>query len=220
MGMGEVIENWEYSNFSNKHDVEVFCEKLLKILAIDQQKIFSILDDTRPTHKEMFEMVVPHGKEYLAGNYRGANYPQLVDRPVYVGTVYGDYDSGAKFDIVHEFMEKFHKFIENTLPVLQQKSLSWSPRERIVAYTKFVGACFVNFLAIHPYANGNGHISRLLVWCLFAIKSINCSFWSVPKRNDRPTDKMVTDFRRGDPSALLICFFNLIASENQDVKLH
>lgn len=220
MGMGEALENWEYSEHPKKDDVEVFCEKLLNLLAGDQQEVFSILGDTRPTHKKMFEMVVPVGGEYLAGNYRGAYFPQLVDRPVYIPTVYGYADPGAQFDKVHEFMDAFHKFVDSSLSILRQKASVWSPRERIVAYTKFVGTCFVRFLEIHPYANGNGHISRLLVWCLFAIKSINCSFWNVPKRNDQPTDQMVTDFRRGNQNALLICFFNLIGSENQDINLH
>lgn len=219
MGMGEKLEEWEYANFSNAADVETYCENLLNFLSINSQEIFLILKDTRPTHKKMFEMVVPVGREYLAGNYRGANYPQLIDRPVYVQTVYGYYDSGAPCDKVHEFMDEFHVQIGQALNALKTQSVNWNPTQKIIAYTKFVGSCFVNFLAIHPYANGNGHISRLLVWCLFAIKSISCNFWNVPKRNSLPTNQMVTDFRRKNFTPLFKCFLDLISNENKDINL-
>lgn len=219
MGMGEKLEEWEYANFSNAADVEIYCQNLLNFLATNSQEISLILKDTRPVHGKMFEMVVPAGREYLAGNYRGANHPQLIDRPVYVPTVYGYYDSGAPFDEVHKFMGKFHDQIEKALSSLQIQSVNWNPAQKIIAYAQFVGSCFVNFLAIHPYANGNGHISRLLVWCLFTIKSISCNFWNVPKRNSLPTNQMVTDFRRKNFSPLLKCFLDLISNENKDINL-
>jgi len=41
------------------------------------------------------------------------------------------------------------------------------PREQKLAYAViFACSIFVTFLQIHPYANGNGHAARLVVWAI------------------------------------------------------
>ncbi|WP_039550102.1 Fic family protein [Ralstonia solanacearum P673] len=40
----------------------------------------------------------------------------------------------------------------------------------------------VSFLAIHPYANGNGHVSRFFILCYLAAAGIFPDSWPIDKR--------------------------------------
>lgn len=217
MGMGEALEEWEYEYHPEAHSVSDACLIMLQNLQNNKLEMEDVMRETRPYHKVMFERVTPFGREYLAGNYRGASYPQLVDRPVYI---YGF--SCAHFSQVEDSMRDFHQKLNADIQRISQylKQSKLDAAQKIVAFSQFVSHYFVRFLSIHPYANGNGHISRLLVWCIFNFKSIKCSFWSVPDRNLNPPDQYVGDFRLGNKSPLVKAFADLIERENSAQDFH
>lgn len=212
--------NWEYSNYPNAADVEVACNQIIAAAKADMSRVHSILADTRAAHREMFLCVVPAGHDYVAGNYRGAPFPMLQLCGVMIpnnGKMY----VGHPPALVAAAMTQLHQEIASGLQKLRERaaSLNWTRQKKIVAFGKWVGSVFVKFLAIHPFMNGNGHVSRLVVWCLFAITSINASFWQVPHRNIAPPDSQVALYRDGYTEPLLTTFIQLIASENGDVVL-
>ncbi|MBV7418435.1 Fic family protein [Comamonas sp. CMM03] len=217
MGMGEPIEEWEYDNHPNKDIVSTRCQEIIKNLTGKIQEIFQVLQETRPSHKFMFENVVPTNKIYLAGNYRGAKYPQLCDRPVYIAGF-----PGGHFSQVENLMKNFHHTLSQNIAKLSDyfKKNPLTAQQKIFALSKFVSIYFVQFLAIHPYANGNGHISRLLVWCIFNFKLVKCSFWSVPNRNINPPDQYIAAYRLGNQVPLVKAFISLISSENTGANLN
>lgn len=211
MGMGEALEEWEYEDHAEAHSVAEMCLSILKNLQSNISGMEAVMEETRPYHQAMFERVTPAGRQYLAGNYRGAAYPQLVDRPVYI---YG-FECGH-FSQIDHLMQDFHQRLIADVQRIRHyfKQSSLDVAQKIVVFSQFVSHFFVRFLSIHPYANGNGHISRLLVWCIFNFSSIKCQFWSVPDRNLNPPDRYVGYFRNGVKDPLIKAFAELIEREN------
>ena len=216
MGMGEKLVEWEYDDHPRARTVADYCLLLIDRLTENYPAMLDILKDVRPPHASMFAEVVPQGREYLAGNYRGAPYPQLIDRPVFI---YG-FDC-AHYSEVHKLMDSFHhELVEGMEKIgVLARAGGWTPAQSLVALSAFVSHIFVNFLKIHPFANGNGHISRLLVWCIFQYKRIKCKFWQIPDRNVNPPDYMIGRYRNGDMNPLINCFLYLIRAENSNVAL-
>lgn len=217
MGMGETLEEWEYDDHPEAHTVAEACLTMLQNLQKNTLEMRKVMLETRPCHKKMFEKVTPAGKDYLAGNYRGANYPQLIDRPVYICGF-----TCTPFHQVEDSMRIFHEKLNEDIQRISQylKQSTFDAAQKIVIFSQFVSHYFVRFLSIHPYANGNGHISRLLVWCIFNYKSIKCSFWSVPDRNLNPPDQYVGYFRQGWKDPLIKVFIELIGRENSTHDFH
>ncbi|WP_330996545.1 hypothetical protein [Burkholderia cepacia] len=55
----------------------------------------------------------------------------------------------------------------------------------------------VTFLAIHPYANGNGHISRFLILCYLGAAGFYPESWPVDKRPPDPYINAIVLYRNG-----------------------
>lgn len=206
---------WEYNVYPNAADVEKACADIVARASADAALLEKILLNTRDFHREMFHSVTPPNRGYFAGNYRGAPFPILDHYGVMV-PVAGKVYHGHPPKLVESAMAAFHVEINSTISFFKEKSsqLNWTPRKKIAAFAKLVGALFVKFLAIHPYANGNGHISRLIVWAVFSINSVNSSFWSVPHRNVEPPDLQVAQYRDGFTEPLVQTFVKLIAMAN------
>nr|WP_223996592.1 Fic family protein [Burkholderia gladioli] len=55
----------------------------------------------------------------------------------------------------------------------------------------------VTFLAIHPYANGNGHISRFLILCYLGAAGCYPESWPIDKRPPDPYIDAIVLYRNG-----------------------
>lgn len=173
-----MLDSWDYEEHKNRQLVTKACRDLQVRVAKDLEEIKKVKQDTRPFHLEMFNSVTPVDKTAFAGNYRGSEFQYLKNYNVSIGN-----HQGTLASQVEETMRDFHLLFVKSLKHFNQKSLELSKETKLVAYSRLISHFVVAFLSIHPYANGNGHISRLI--CLLrcinkAIKTqwltILCSF--------------------------------------------
>ena len=76
-------------------------------------------------------------------------------------------------------------------------------RQQLRYIVAFASRVFVAFLTTHPYANGNGHIARLIVWCIMGRYGYWPRRWTVePRPPDPPYTDLITRCRSGLPDDL------------------
>ncbi len=80
-----------------------------------------------------------------------------------------------------------------------------SDAQKLVHHVQVVVALFVDFLEIHPYANGNGHMGRLIVLLLLAQRDIfPTRSWNIdPRPADPPYSNLISRYRSGDQEPLV-----------------
>jgi Fic family protein len=107
-------------------------------------------------------------------------------------------------------MVELHAELIATLDALiSSKSTSkWSEAEYLNLISKAVAMLMVLFLEIHPYANGNGHISRFLVWFSLIKLGRPPKRWSLHTRP--PYDTEIRLYREGFPEDLEIFILKAI----------
>ena len=157
---------WDYEDHPDhkgvlKHETKKLLARLSAGLPIE------VAADTRREHAQLCGRLVPKGYEYFAGNYRGAQFRCLKEYEVGVG---GDRRVGTAAAQVTSEMEalatalmssesKIDKYLTEGPPAVSQE-------EKLRYVARFTCMVFERFLRIHPYANGNGHMARLIVWVL------------------------------------------------------
>ncbi|MCA3047753.1 MAG: Fic family protein [Rhodocyclaceae bacterium] len=115
----------------------------------------------------MFAGMAPAQCAKLIGHYRGEHYPCLKK---YAVTVRDDPRVGVKPAAVLARMVQFEQNLASALKIFDSSfGQNLSPQHSALRLAKFVDLIclfLVEFLTVHPYANGNGHTARLLVWIL------------------------------------------------------
>lgn len=62
---------------------------------------------------------------------------------------------------------------------------------------------FEALLRIHPYVNGNGHIARLIVWCILGRYGYWPLRWTIDPRPTFPEYTVaIKEYRSGNPDML------------------
>lgn len=197
---------WDYDLHPNKHIVGEKCSALVSRLSDNKNDLDSTLDDTRSAHQYMFEGTTPDNCAYFAGNYRGAPYPYLATYQVEIAGY-----PGCSYELVHKQMYSFSNDIRVTLQEFYKTMREWvgvplSNVEKILRYTELISHFFVKLLEIHPYANGNGHIARLVVWILLKKEGLSLDFWSIDERPAPPLDFCIGAYREGKMDYLIKYF--------------
>ncbi|WP_319758141.1 Fic family protein [uncultured Sphaerochaeta sp.] len=158
----------EYTHIPNHNQILLTCEKnILSRLSTQTSVDSPSICDTRNIHNEMFNQLIPT----FAGKYRGESG---VNYAVKFGGRYGCpyhlvlQTMTAIAPTIQALLEEFDRNVANYDEMTKFSNLS------IIAYW------IVNkFIKVHPYVNGNGHISRYLIAALFIPNNYCSKNWSI-----------------------------------------
>lgn len=193
---------WEYN--TNPISRFILRRRSTRILIGCHRQIYSTseLSDTKKLHRLMFRSLTPKGHPYFAGNYRGADFRCLRDYEVEVrrGAIVDL--SGTEAVYVSSAMNFFSQEISDSLSAMTTGSGAVSSLDKAkkrAILISFVCRVLVDFLSIHPYANGNGHMSRILVIIILTMFRVIPAKWSLTERpSDPPFGTFLTEYRTGN----------------------
>ncbi|MDY6940169.1 MAG: hypothetical protein SWY16_21255 [Cyanobacteriota bacterium] len=196
---------WEYINFPDREIIlkRKTIDLLVKLRRQELDSAASAID-SRPVHRYLFCELTPPDCEYFAGNYRGSDYHCLKYYQIHVK---GDARVGTHPDIVLARMKQLSQTIQFGLEVLDATQKSADTQNGRVKHLLDTIAItcqvFEEILRVHPYANGNGHAARFVVWAMLG----RYGYW--PKRfpiTPRPGDlayvESLLHYRNGNPQPL------------------
>lgn len=193
---------WEYKTHQHVSALPIRCEAVLNDIELGRLDIDNGLKNTKPLHKRIFENLTPPAQPYLAGNLRGEKFKCL---RYLVVRVEADKRVGVAPDRVAAEMANFNSnLVSEGLKALAVAfaipDVQLSPAEKLNYVVKFSCRLLVQFLRIHPYANGNGHIGRLIVWLIL----VKFGFWPIdwPLDAHPPYDELLSRYRDGDEQPL------------------
>lgn len=121
--------------------------------------------DSRSVHERLFAGLVLAGQpDYFAGHYRGEDYPHLKG---YTVGIQGNPSVGAPPNLVAQEMKRFQVGVRHYLRQFDTAAARVQDRsKKLLTVVPFAAHVFSEFLRIHPYANGNGHIGRIMLVAL------------------------------------------------------
>lgn len=193
---------WEYQEHPHRAAVPIRCEAILNRLEKKTLPIDSSLRDSRPLHKEIFENLTPPTCPYFAGHYRGERFKCLRHLEVMVAS---DPRVGVKpalvapqlANLLSNILSSGLKALEDAFKI-PDETLSLAQKTNYVV--KFSCRLLNEFLRIHPYANGNGHIGRLIVWLVL----VRFGYWPKewPLDGHPPYDDLLSRYRDGHEQEL------------------
>lgn len=204
MHFHECPTEWEYGDHPNHHLLPTRCTGLLIQLRTAQLCTEAISRDSRPAHATLFENMTPPACPYFAGNYRGSNFRCL--KYVEVG-VAADPRVGVKPDNVATALDNLSETLRTGFGALDAARNIPNARlpveDKIYYVVTFASRVFVEFLRIHPYVNGNGHIARFLIWAVLGKYGYWPKKWPLNARPpDPPYSEYIKQYRDGNPQLL------------------
>lgn len=190
--------NWEYRDFEGNGPL---LQRQSQLLLINLRKGVvspeNSASDARESHRFLFSGLTPEGHEYFAGHYRGEDFPRL---KLYEVTVGADPRVGVPAYLVSQAMGSFSRQISAAIVACKK---GWelpnsilSAEHKIIYLVKFSCSFLVEFLRVHPYANGNGHIGRFLIFCFLAPFGIWPRRW--PLDESPPYGALISQYRDGN----------------------
>lgn len=200
---------WEYKDVPG-HD-QILSGRATAVLAQirrqgDPTGRVRLIKDTRSLHAQMFIGLTPPGHDYYAGNYRGdPNFRCLTDYEV---TIQGNPIVGHPANVVSVSLADFANSIDlyihecDLIAPLNEQVMGRADK---IARTVYIAvALFSYFLEIHPFANGNGHISRFLLLLALARYGIYPIRWPIhPRPQDPPYSMLIHQFQNGNREPLV-----------------
>lgn len=196
---------WEYADYPKRTLIlKERTEDILVQLYQQQLDFVENAADSRLIHKYLFCLLVPREYIYYAGHYRGDNFPCLKD--YYVGTT-GNSSIGLPPFLVEQRMDKIAQWVREGMRILdathQLPDTQISPEDKLLNTVAFACTIFDEVLRVHPYANGNGHAARFILWAILG----KYSYW--PKQfpiEPRPNHPLyawaILEYRKGNKQAL------------------
>lgn len=177
--------DWDYESHPQRYLLVEKCSRLEKVLSRHPKFFDKLKFNTCLAHKVMFFKFAPTQCPEIVGNFRGSNYPCLKTYNVHVPM---DPKVGTKPNLVKAEMRRFETQIENAVTNYEKQALRLnSPSHAGILLSRFVGIVahfLVNFLTIHPFANGNGHTARLLVFVLLSRAGFPPADWTIDAKKN------------------------------------
>ncbi|MEH6470993.1 MAG: Fic family protein [Halopseudomonas sp.] len=198
---------WDYEHHPDyKKLLPDRCETALKRLrreSADESRNTQKLKDSRGDHLALFIGLTPPYYPHFAGNYRGSVYPGLRKYNVHIPM---DTRVGAPWEQTTKAMFQLNGELDTCLP---QLDAAWRRTEqdmplvqKILSTVRLACAFFVEFLRIHPYANGNGHMARFSIFAFLSRYNIWPKRWPLDERPPGPYSAMISAYRDGNRDGL------------------
>ena len=196
---------WEYRDHADSSRlIQDKLQQLLVRLRSARGDTLGVVADTRRLHRHLFLELTPTGYDYYAGNYRGSDLRCLEYCPV---TVPSDPRVGYLPQHVSSAMRRLGDALRSGIAGLDEGFAL--PNAKLPRQTKlhflvvFASRMFVQFLTIHPYVNGNGHIARLMVWAVLGRYGYWPKQWPIEPRTEDPQYvETIRAYRSGQPQQL------------------
>jgi fido (protein-threonine AMPylation protein) len=159
---------WEYADHPKREVIlKERTEDILVQLYQQQLDFVENAADSRAIHGYLFSLLAPREYLYYAGHYRGENFPCLKN---YYAGIQVDSSVGFPPFLIEERMEKIAQWVREGMRALdathQLPDTQVSPEDKLLNTVTFACAIFAEVLRVHPYANGNGHVARFILWCI------------------------------------------------------
>jgi hypothetical protein len=196
---------FEYADHPDASDVlRTRNEELLNQIGTGQVDARRACTDTRPYHRRLFRELHPPSCVYYVGHYRGESYRCLRH---YAVIIRSDPLVGASPGTVSGLMAELAVAIRADLAgfdaALSVPSVQMPNSQKVLYIVTLACRIFVNFLSIHPYANGNGHMARFSLVAILARYGLGLTNWAVdPRPPDPPYSELIYKHRRGDTAPL------------------
>lgn len=198
---GTPIPEWDYESYPDDETRHNRCVEILVDLSQGRVCARESAREPRPIHLRMFAGMHEPSESYYVGHYRGEPIGDLAHYDVGVGQ---DARVGVYHIHVLAEMLRFHNEVDQTfstiIPTIN------AVKDAQVRLTLAVGvACthLVDFLSIHPFANGNGHIGRYIVWAVLHAFGIHPKRWPLNDKIPEPYGTLLTEFRNKNRSPLI-----------------
>lgn len=182
------------------------CERLLIKMSGPGFPHLAYVYDSRPIHRRMFRWMTPICFQSFAGNYRGdERYRCLKTYRVTIGNV-------TNVAQPENVLKELAAFTDSTKRLVQsiESAPNFDPDDRLWAV--IVAVCFVlaEFMRIHPYANGNGHMGRFMVWSFLLKFGYVPRDWPLEERPPEPYIQCLDRWRAGEPVPLQLFLLQCI----------
>jgi hypothetical protein len=159
----------------------------------------------------MFRQLTPANHTYFAGHYRGEPFRCLRYCEV---SIPNDPRVGAPPSVVAHWMRELRREINSGFSALDSHIVTTRSErlERLRYAVIFSCRVLELFLRIHPYANGNGHAGRLILWSVLGRYSHWPQHFPIEPRPAPPFVDFIKQYRDGDRNPLeMLILQSLIA---------
>ena len=191
---------FEYAHHPRRAVLQAQLVQVLVGLRSDTLDKADIASDSRAVHRKLFEELTPPGHAYYAGHYQGEEFRCLKH---YSARIPSDPRVGHPPHCVPGSMAAVADQVGTDLSVLDAATEIPDARvakeEKLLYVVVFACRVFEFFLRIHPYANGNGHAARIVVWAIFGRFGYWPRSWPVdPRSPDPPYTQLIVKYRNGN----------------------
>lgn len=160
----------EYIHVPNHDQILLACEKNIFARLASQSNVDDhSICDTRSVHYEMFNQLIPK----FAGKYRGE--PGVP----YLAFFANRTKQGMHPAFVSEFMNQLAPIIQAKISEFDQNVSTYDEYAKFHNLAALASWIISNFIGIHPYVNGNGHISRYIAAALFIPNQYVSKNWTI-----------------------------------------
>jgi fido (protein-threonine AMPylation protein) len=192
--------DWDYERFPNHKDVlRQRSAELARELLRPKFDTVGRTSNTKPTHKRLFSGLTPELFPGFAGNYRGCDLPELKHYRV---TIPSDPRVGTLPENVLPAITMLASEIARGIAALDSQEKSRPRAEFLIVAIQFACLIFEAFLRIHPYANGNGHVARWMMWALLGRYRFWFRGFQIEPKPGPPYSDLIKAHRNGQRAGL------------------
>jgi fido (protein-threonine AMPylation protein) len=181
---------------------------VLRDIASGAHPVAKSVRDSRAIHRKLFAQLWPPGHAYYVGNFRGLerkkclkDYDVRIPSDPLVGV-----PAAKVIEEITKLADEIAVMTEAVDAELRDAGANISAANRSISVVRLACDAFVRFLTVHPFANGNGHVARAILFILLRHFGFNPDRWTIEPRPRFPGgpdySDMIYKHRRGDVAPL------------------